>query len=256
LALLFHLATAAPAEAVAVAVTGAVDVETAAGTTSLVPFTAIPEGATVATGKDGRASLRLKSGSLVRMGPDSRLLLSELVSGTPAAVRREKVKLLVGRIWARVMGLVGQESHFEIETASAVAGVRGTAVWAQSGALGDRFVLEHGTLVVRHLGETVSLDGPGASAVIGPTGLVFDGYAGPYALDGLRFDTGGAAAQLLYRTDPRNALRLAGETGREHFRQQIRPPDSIADTPIGVPGAADQLRGLADVTVKIVLPTR
>lgn len=254
LALLFSLVLGSPATAVTV--TGSVDLETASGTTSLVAFASIPEGATVATHTDGRTSLRLQSGSLVRIGPDSRVQLSELQNGTPAAVRREKVKLLVGKIWARVMGLVGQDSHFEIETASAVAGVRGTALWAQSGAFGDRFVLEKGALVVHHLGTEVSLDGPGATALIGAAGLVFDGYAGPYALDALRFETGGAAAQLLNRTDPRVVPHLASEAGREHFSHEVRGPDIMADSPLAIPTASDQLRGIADVTVKISLPTR
>jgi len=255
LSLLFiaNLTLAAPATAISVI--GNVEVETGTAKTALLPFATLAEGAQIVTHEDSRTSLRLQSGSLVRLGPQTRVVLTQLEHGTPAAARKEKLKLVAGKIWAHVMSLFGQESHFEIETASAVAGVRGTALWAQTDAQGDRFVLENGALFVRQGDHSVQLEGPGASAIIGKEGLMFDGYFSPYALDGLRAEVGGPAAQLLFRTDPRNALGLAGEAGRQRFRGDINSPDVITDTPLDIANPADEVRGLSYVTVRVTLPT-
>lgn len=253
LCLIANLTLAAPATAVSVV--GNVEVENGAAKTALLPFATVPEGAQIVTHEDSRVSLRLQSGSLVRLGPQTKVVLAQLEHGTPAAARKEKLKLVAGKIWAHVMGLFGQESHFEIETASAVAGVRGTALWAQADAQGERFVLESGALLVRQGEHSVQLEGPGATAIIGQAGLVFDGYFGPYALDGLRGDVGGPAAQLLYRTDPRNTVLLAGEANRQKFRGDINSPDVVTDTPLTSATPADEVRGLSNVTVRVTLPT-
>jgi hypothetical protein len=250
--LLAHLMITTPATALSVV--GTVEVETTAGKSALLPLAAVAEGATVVTHENSRVSLRLQSGSLVRLGPKSRVLLTQLESGKPAAARRERVKLLVGRMWARVMGLFGQDSHFEIETTSAVAGIRGTALWVQSEPGADRFVLEKGALEVRQGDHTVQLDGMGASAVIGPGGVIFDGFASDYVLEGLRGEVGGPAAQMLHRTDPLVAPHLAVDANRQFFRRAINPPDNVVDTPFGIATPADELRGLANVTVRITVP--
>jgi ferric-dicitrate binding protein FerR (iron transport regulator) len=92
-------------------------------------------GQVVHTGPKTRLELTLVDGSVVRLGPDSKLSLDALRF---AEKRRETVqlKLWVGQLWARVVKSTSGVSNFEVHTASAVGGVRGTsfAVFAAADA--------------------------------------------------------------------------------------------------------------------------
>src|SRR5687767_14990146 len=82
-------------------------------------------GDTVETGEKSRLEMSLPDGSRVRLGASSRVKLSEgQFKGTD---RKVSVMVWVGRLWAKVAKKMGEESKFEVETANAVAGVRGTS---------------------------------------------------------------------------------------------------------------------------------
>ena len=79
----------------------------------------------VETAAGARVELETADGSVVRVGPQSRLLLQSAYFGA-SGVKRFSAKLFFGRVWTKVSGLVGGDSKFEVQTDNAVAGVRGT----------------------------------------------------------------------------------------------------------------------------------
>lgn len=83
------------------------------------------EGDTIESDTDARLQLTFKDGSVIRVGASSKLLLKSAYFGGKDE-KNISAKLLFGRAWSKVVGLVGGESKFEVETDNAVAGVRGT----------------------------------------------------------------------------------------------------------------------------------
>jgi hypothetical protein len=85
----------------------------------------VVEGDTVATEAATRLELKMGDGSVVRVGPQSKLELRAAYFGAKGE-KKFSAKLTFGRLWSKVTGLVGGDSKFEVETDNAVAGVRGT----------------------------------------------------------------------------------------------------------------------------------
>ena len=167
--LITALSLGAPASAIAV--DGSVTFEVDGIVSTVERFDEIPERAIVTTGANSSVSLRFKSGSMIRLASFTQIELSELVHGATAGKRKEKIKILTGKMWARIMKLLGQDSHFEIITKHAAAGVRGTAFWISTSADKTQFTIDHGQVVVtsdRDNGKV--LKGAGASASIGGDG--------------------------------------------------------------------------------------
>jgi ferric-dicitrate binding protein FerR (iron transport regulator) len=79
----------------------------------------------IETAAGAKLELKLKDGSVIRLGPTSKLQLKSAYFGQ-AGEKKFSAKLMFGRVWSKVSGLVGGESKFEVETDNAVAGVRGT----------------------------------------------------------------------------------------------------------------------------------
>ena len=86
----------------------------------------IAAGSVVKTGDGSRAELTFPDGSVVRVGPGSQLK----VDGSSFDGKTKEVKvqatLVAGEAWAKVAKLVDDKSKFQVKTANAVAGVRGT----------------------------------------------------------------------------------------------------------------------------------
>lgn len=85
----------------------------------------VHEGDTIETAEKTRLQVSFKDGSVLRLGPSSKLHLKSAYFGDKGE-KNVSAKLLFGRVWSKVSGLVGGESKFEVETDNAVAGVRGT----------------------------------------------------------------------------------------------------------------------------------
>jgi hypothetical protein len=115
--------------------------------------TAIFENDTVQTQGRTRLEITLRDQSVVRVGPRSRIQLSAAVFGRTIDDRKVAAKLVVGDMWAKVAKTVSGDSKFEVQTANAVAGVRGTTFRVDSRA--DRSV------VVKVYGGTVAVAGSG-----------------------------------------------------------------------------------------------
>ena len=78
------------------------------------------EGDTVESGWGGRLEISLSSGSVLRIGENSKVTLR---SAQPQ--RAFSARLFVGNLWTKVHKLISGET-FQIETENGVAGVRGT----------------------------------------------------------------------------------------------------------------------------------
>lgn len=248
LVLIAQLLVSQGATAKVVQVIGHVDLIDARGNMPLDRFSEVPVGATVQTFADGRASLRLPSGTLVRLGNDTRVELAGLTRGDPAAERKESLKVSVGRLWARVTHLFGADSKFEVATENAVAGVRGTEFFVQAQPGHEQFAVDQGTIVVTGGGASVTLDGAGATAVLESGLLTTPPKLSSEALAGLRNDIGGAGASLLHTLDPTLPLN------HEPFRWVLVGPYDPADDILPASRAIDSLGGAANVTVRLHAP--
>lgn len=72
---------------------------------------------------EGTAELTFKDGTTLRMQPGTRLLLSPAKRDIE---RKNSVLLFFGRVWSKVVKATNDGPNYEVQTANAVAGVRGT----------------------------------------------------------------------------------------------------------------------------------
>jgi hypothetical protein len=91
---------------------------------SLAEKSELLEGDIVRTAKSARIELTLADQSVVRLDGGSEFSLkSATLNGDE---KKFTGKLSFGKVWAKVNSVLGGQSHFDVETQNAVAGVRGT----------------------------------------------------------------------------------------------------------------------------------
>lgn len=85
-------------------------------------------GDAITTGPEGEAEILYDDGNLTRLDANSRLMIEKLdiVEG---GARETGIRLELGRVKNAVSKLGNKRSHFEVHSASAVAGVTGTPDW-------------------------------------------------------------------------------------------------------------------------------
>jgi len=128
LAVLLALAPAARADDNSAKVSyldGKASVTTGGKTGALAKGATVHENDVIETQPGAKVELEMKDGSVVRVGPASKLELKAAHFGDTGE-KSFSAKLMFGRVWSKVSGLIGKESKFEVETDNAVAGVRGT----------------------------------------------------------------------------------------------------------------------------------
>jgi hypothetical protein len=106
----------------------------------LAKGTSLLAGDALATSASTKLEATLLDGSMLRLGSNSELRLADMSFGKDKARKQVKVKLVVGRVWAAVRSMLGGESNFEVETKTAVAGVRGTRFSATESESGETLV--------------------------------------------------------------------------------------------------------------------
>ncbi len=84
----------------------------------------LQEGDKITTAKGGRLELTLADKSVLRMDGGSELTLK--AASFEGDDKKLTAKLGLGKLWAKVNSVLGGQSHFDVETQNAVAGVRGT----------------------------------------------------------------------------------------------------------------------------------
>jgi hypothetical protein len=114
-----------PVPATIVSVTGTATVG-AASATGLQAGQTVPEGGEVNTGSDGHVTIRLVDGTLLRLRPDSRLLLRESSRMRDAEGVRSGARLKSGRVEVEAAPAPPGRPGFSVDTPQGVLGVRGT----------------------------------------------------------------------------------------------------------------------------------
>ena len=147
-----------------------------AGEADFRPITAetrVLAGTLIKTGPDGQVDLNWVDGSRVRLAPDTRLRVRKCSLNTSTRASTSLFDLDVGRIWIRVLELLGERSKFEIRTPTATAGVRGTVFSVevdQSGRMdvavyeGAVAISGGGEELTASAGESASIGGGAAAA--------------------------------------------------------------------------------------------
>ena len=97
--LITALSLGAPASAISV--NGQVTFEVDGIVNTVEKFDEIPERSIVTTGENSSVSLRLKSGSMIRLTSLTQIEMTELVHGATAGRRKESIRVLTGKMWAR-----------------------------------------------------------------------------------------------------------------------------------------------------------
>ena len=87
---------------------------------------AVAPGNIVRTGKDGRLELELPDGSFLRFDKDTSFTVLASAYEKKGQRRDVRIRMILGKAWARVSRLLMGRGRFAIETPTAVAGVRGT----------------------------------------------------------------------------------------------------------------------------------
>lgn len=175
---------------------------------------------TVETQKRTRLEITLRDQSVLRVGPRSRLQLSAAIFGRSLDDRRVAARLLVGEVWARVAKAVGGDAKFEVQTANAVAGVRGTTFRVDARA--DKSV------VVKVYA--------GAVAVAGSGPIPRPAHRGPGEAPGTREAPAGTAAAAA--AGARRRVQVAGpaEVSREQWERLVGAMMEIRVGADGRPG--------------------
>ena len=119
-------------------------------TVTLVRGMNVGQGDEITTDSEGSVELKLFDGSVIKIGPDSHVVIKELGQVEITKVSRTKLELIKGKVRAVVKPLVDKESKFEIETENATIGVRGTD-------FGVSFDLDIGNTIIMCIEDCVSV---------------------------------------------------------------------------------------------------
>jgi len=131
----------------------------------------ILQGDHIATEAKSRVELRLDDKSILRLGPNAELALTEANFAGGGEKRKLTVKLFFGNLWAKVASAVSGDQHFAVETENAVAGVRGTTFRVDAHA--DKSVL------VRVYAGAVAVARPQDETPANPEGTLRKEVPGP-----------------------------------------------------------------------------
>ena len=132
----------------------------------------LPEGATIKTGKDSSASIRLEDGTIIDIKADSEMMISPY---SQKKVKKNSIILFFGTIWSKVTKSFTGEESYAVATPNGVAGVRGTEFATTVSIDGSvRVKVKNGLVRVDNqkdkaadlkAGEQVDVDDSGMSAV-------------------------------------------------------------------------------------------
>ncbi len=240
------------APATALTIVGSVEARFEGASQPVERLDEVPEGAVVSTRASSRATFRLASGTLLRMGPNTVLTLRRLEHDEKVPARRkETVQLKAGRIWASVLSLFGADSKFEVEGKTAVAGVRGTSFFMSNDGTSETVTLEEGAVDVQLEGESIELDQPGQSLDVETREI---SQLSANAIGQLQNETGGSGSKALQQ--------LGAGPSREQpeaqpntlvVRQEINGQDEVADSNVTLDNdPATEVRDIADVIIRLV----
>ncbi|KPD07727.1 hypothetical protein AM501_13920 [Aneurinibacillus migulanus] len=110
------------------AVSGSTEVKKSGGKKQVKAFKsmAITQGDTIITGRNGKVNMDLDSDKEVIIGPNTKLVISQLVQNARAMSGKTSMSLLGGSVMVKVKKKLTGDSRFEIKTPTAIMGVMGT----------------------------------------------------------------------------------------------------------------------------------
>jgi len=133
------------------AVQGDVKVLRAGGEKSFSAFKGmgLTQGDTIITGKDGRVTLELAEDKELKIGENSRVMISELLKSLEDNADKISLNLKAGQVYTNVKNKLSSGAKYEIRTPTAVMGVRGTQffVTLSSGGQAKVVTLEGNVIV-------------------------------------------------------------------------------------------------------------
>jgi len=125
-------------------------------------------GTAVRTGPASGVTLNWVDGSRVRLGPETSIRVRKCTINTSTRDTTSLFDLDVGRIWVRVLSVLGGQTKFEVHTPTATAGVRGTVFSVAVDADGQTEVAVYeGEVHVTSESGQASV-GPGQQAAVAP----------------------------------------------------------------------------------------
>lgn len=124
----------------------------------LLPGSELQPGDEVATGRDGRAYLRLAEGSMVKLGQHARYQL-EGMARDQAGVFGGSMNVLLGafRLTTGALEKLRGKRDLTIRVGTATIGIRGTDVWGRASAEGELVALIEGRIALRRDGVDYEL---------------------------------------------------------------------------------------------------
>jgi hypothetical protein len=122
----------------------------------------VPERGDLVTKEGARCTILLPDQTRVVLRESSRINLAQLQSQDAKGI--PKLKLIAGTFWSRFTKLVNGGHDLEVETPSAIAGVRGTDFQMDSGEKQGSLAVYHGTVGVQGGGKKA--DVPEGMAVV------------------------------------------------------------------------------------------
>lgn len=152
-----------PRRAVISALEGSVLVQ-AAGEAAAVPARRnmeIKSGDRIITGRDGTAEIRYDDGSISRIGPGSRVDISNISRQGADGAETTVISAQRGGVWNNAREIVDRNSRFEVNTPAAVAAVRGTNFMVRVAAAGETLVRVYEGLVGLGPAPDALPEGPG-----------------------------------------------------------------------------------------------
>ncbi|WP_196426913.1 FecR domain-containing protein [Paenibacillus validus] len=152
------------------------------------------QGDTISTGPGASAVLRIVDrNDELTIGENAEVYISELMEDGGA--KKSKVKAWAGSMWSKVKSLVSSEDEFEVETPTAVMGVRGTQFFIYTNPLTGRTTMLVAAGVVRATTVTSGTSGPGESS------LQLTNTAAVYPAQQINLDTRTQAPDLRTRVE-------------------------------------------------------
>lgn len=138
------------------AINGAPTVARDGATRALARGDAVAAGDRIATDAAARVKILLADDSVLTIGPDTEVVLDQLLLGDER--RSARLRVLAGRFKLAIAAWFGGASDYEVTLPTAVVGVRGTVLWGDTAR--DTVCALQGTVEVRALrgGATATLE--------------------------------------------------------------------------------------------------
>jgi prepilin-type N-terminal cleavage/methylation domain-containing protein len=179
------------------------------------PADTLYPGDTLTTGSGGSADIFFSDGSVTHLSENSMLTISSTSSSEKGddgnVVTKIRLKLLNGKIWNKVARLA-EKSEFNVETTSAIAGVRGTEFGA---CVNDPDLCPSGETVILKSGRVEVSKTNASGAPIG-TLVVLETISGAVMIDAGKMSLSPADVQPVAASSPEQSFIDANRTPPLH----------------------------------------